>query len=233
MAGVLRKRALSGTHLGTGLLDWHPLRSGLDELNRACSSPDLSFFAKNWIYATIRTVISEQRTMINQNNFTTNSAEQTQKLGEILASELQGGKIICLTGQLGSGKTTFAQGVLKGLGAKGPYTSPTFVVMKHYRITRNTKHETASNVYHIDAYRVGPKDILDLGWEEIISGKKNIVIVEWAERIKAIVPKSAIWIEFKHLKDNMRELEVSSKRKTKNVKLQPKTKKQFVFGFAL
>jgi len=141
----------------------------------------------------------------------------------MLASELKGGEIICLTGELGSGKTTFAQGVLKGLGAKGPYTSPTFVVMKKYHETRNTKHVTqkekknkllhvtcymSCDVYHIDAYRVGPKDILDLGWEEIIAGKNNIIIVEWAERIKAIIPKGSLWLKFRHLKDDERKISV-------------------------
>ena len=162
--------------------------------------------------------------------FVTNSAKQTQKFGEMLAKELRGGpaspdkraclasrggEIICLTGELGSGKTTFAQGVLKGLGVKGPYTSPTFLVMKHYKkefpisnfqfpnksqITKlkTQKKYQIQNIYHIDAYRVGPKDILELGWREIIAGKNNIVIVEWAERIKSIVPKSAIWIKFEH-----------------------------------
>lgn len=133
--------------------------------------------------------------------FVTTSSKQTRKMGEILAKELKGGEIICLSGELGSGKTTFAQGVLKGLRAKGPYTSPTFVVMKHYKAGRR-------NIYHIDVYRVESKDILDLGWEEIIAGKNNIVIVEWAERIKRIIPRDAIWIKFEHLKDDERKISV-------------------------
>jgi tRNA threonylcarbamoyladenosine biosynthesis protein TsaE len=141
-----------------------------------------------------------------KNAFITTNSAQTQKLGEMLAGELRGGEIICLTGELGSGKTTFAQGVLKGLGVKGPYTSPTFVVMKQYRITRNTKHETVDNVYHIDAYRVGPKDILDLGWEEIIANKKNIIIIEWAERIRAVISKRAVWLKFGHKGENERKI---------------------------
>ena len=145
-----------------------------------------------------------------ENTFITNNARQTQKLGKLLAKELRGGDIICLTGELGSGKTTFAQGILKGLKAKGPYTSPTFLVMKKYRITHNTKHDTRKkkvlrvtcyelhDIYHIDCYRIKTKDILDLGWEEIIADKNNLVIVEWAERIKRIISRSAIWIRFRH-----------------------------------
>jgi tRNA threonylcarbamoyladenosine biosynthesis protein TsaE len=149
--------------------------------------------------------------------FNTISALQTQELGEILAKELQGGEIICLTGELGSGKTTFAQGVLKGLGARGPYTSPTFLVMKHYKkeipnpksqIPNKSKTQNLKiqNIYHIDAYRVGPKDILDLGWEEIVAGENNVVIVEWAERIQNIIPACAIWVNFSYLDDRRRKM---------------------------
>ena len=64
------------------------------------------------------------------------------------------------------------------------------------------------DVYHVDAYRVGPKDILNLGWEEIIADKKNIVIVEWAERIKAIIPRRAIWIKFEHINKESRKISI-------------------------
>ncbi len=190
-------------------------------------------FAKSDFYATI--VIMEKKEI-----FITNSTKQTQKLGEMLAKELRGKEIICLTGELGSGKTTFAQGILKGLGVGGPYTSPTFIVMKQYKIfgksqslarqgstfslsgklSNSSRSNLSRNslpagrqaqgrtlgIYHIDAYRVGPKDILDLGWEEIVSEKNNVVIVEWAEKIRTIVPKRAIWIELKHLEDDKRKI---------------------------
>ncbi len=134
----------------------------------------------------------------------------------MLGEELRGGEILCLTGELGSGKTTFAQGVLKGLGTKGPWTSPTFVVMKEYHIKvrpfpsptcrRGIPQGRTLSVYHIDAYRVGPKDILNLGWKEIIADKKNVVIVEWPERIKKIISKPAVWLEFKHKEKDEREI---------------------------
>ncbi len=150
--------------------------------------------------------------------FITNNFRKTRKLGELLASELRGGEIVCLSGELGSGKTTFSQGVLKGLGAKGPYTSPTFVVMKQYRVMQtppppppltkggNKKGGGIQNIYHFDIYRVGVKDILDLGWDEITANKSNIIIVEWAERIKSIIPKNAIWMKFEHLGKNRRKI---------------------------
>jgi len=130
--------------------------------------------------------------------FITTSKNQTQKLGEELAKELRGGEIICLSGELGAGKTTFTQGLLKGLKAKGPYTSPTFVVIKKYE-----------HIYHIDAYRIKDTDLLELGWEEMLAGKKNITIIEWAERVRKIIPDDAIWINFKWLGENKRELKFS------------------------
>ena len=142
-----------------------------------------------------------------KNVFVTTGSKQTQKLGEALAKEISGGKIICLEGELGSGKTTFAQGFLKGLKVKGPYTSPTFTIIKHYckeipnpkfQIPNKSKKlkSKIQNVYHIDAYRVNSDDILNLGWEEIISDKRNIIIIEWADKIQKIIPKNCLWIKF-------------------------------------
>jgi tRNA threonylcarbamoyladenosine biosynthesis protein TsaE len=131
-----------------------------------------------------------------QKEFITTDSKQTQKLGEILARELRGGEMLCLSGDLGAGKTTFSQGLLKGLGAKRPYTSPTFVIMKKY----------GKNIYHIDAYRVGAEDILGLGWEEIVENKNNVVIIEWAERVRKILPKNIIRINFKWIDENKRKI---------------------------
>ena len=130
--------------------------------------------------------------------FITTNPNQTQKLGGMLAKELKGGKIICLEGELGSGKTTFTQGLLKSLGVRGPCTSPTFVIMKMYK----------DSIFHFDAYRVRDKDILNLGWEELIADKNNIIIVEWADRIQKIIPKRALRIKFKWLGENKRKISI-------------------------
>jgi len=134
--------------------------------------------------------------------FITENSKQTQELGKILAREINTDKIICLEGNLGTGKTTFAQGFLKGLGIKGPFTSPTFVIFKYYK-SRKLKN---FNIYHMDAYRVNAKDVLNLGWKEIVAGKDNIIIIEWADRIKKIIPKGAVWIKFKWLSEKKREI---------------------------
>ena len=111
----------------------------------------------------------------------TENCKETVDLGKSFASKLSGGEIVCLYGNLGTGKTSFSRGILQGLGAKGPYTSPTFVIMKEYKILNNKNIE---NVYHIDAYRIGGDDMMNLGWKELVEYGKNIVIIEWAEKIK-------------------------------------------------
>jgi tRNA threonylcarbamoyladenosine biosynthesis protein TsaE len=150
--------------------------------------------------------------------FITKNSKETQKLGKMLAEELKSGSIIALQGALGSGKTTFTQGFLAGLKVKGPYTSPTFVVLKHYKIkNQKSKIKNSSknskvlkfkiiNIYHADAYRVNSKDILSLGWEEIISNPENIVIIEWADRIRKIIPAQAIWIKFEWVSEKERKV---------------------------
>jgi len=160
-------------------------------------------------------------------SYITNNSKQTQKLGEMLAREIKGGQVVCLSGELGAGKTTFTQGLLKGLKVKGPYTSPTFLVMKQYKKEiSNSKSQIPNksqnpkskiqNIYHVDAYRVDTKDILDLGWEEIIMDKNNVIIIEWADRISGIIPKDSLWISFEWIDENERKITLSSKFKIKN-----------------
>ena len=138
----------------------------------------------------------------------------------MLAEELCGSEIICLSGDLGTGKTTFTQGLLKGLKIKGPYTSPTFNIIKHYRVTRNAKRgaktlcvprSTFHDIYHIDAYRIGSKDILDLGFKDFAGQPNSIVIIEWAERIKKLLPPSALWINFKWVNEKERKITLGDK----------------------
>jgi tRNA threonylcarbamoyladenosine biosynthesis protein TsaE len=156
-------------------------------------------------------------------SFITQNSKQTQKLGEMLAAEILVSKrsdlsqpkrpkevgplsptIICLSGELGAGKTTFTQGLLKGLKVKGPYTSPTFVIMKHYK-------NKANNIYHVDAYRVDNNDIINLGWKEIVADDNSVIIIEWADRIKKIIPKGALWVKFEWVDENKRKIFFKSK----------------------
>ena len=153
-------------------------------------------------------------------NYLTNSYKQTQKLGEKLAKTLlkkDAGKsavVLGLQGDLGGGKTTFLQGFAKGLGVKEKILSPTFVIMKRFK-----------NFYHIDCYRIkNEKDILELGFEEIISDSKNIVAIEWPERIKKRLPKSIIIIKFDFIDKNKREIAVYFEGIKQNAIIDKKTK---------
>jgi len=104
--------------------------------------------------------------------------------------------IVALAGELGSGKTTFIQGFFRGLGIRKRATSPTFIIIRRFALCR----KKFANLYHIDAYRAGnPKEILKLDLAEIFIDPKNIVIIEWADKIRKIIPKDAIWIEFQHV----------------------------------
>ena len=168
-----------------------------------------------------------------QKTFVTKNSKETQKLGEMLAREIRGGCIIALSGDLGSGKTTFTQGFLRGLKIKGPYTSPTFLVIKNYKkevsnfTTRNPsklkiKNKKVQNIYHVDAYRVSLKDILNLGWEEITADKNNVIIIEWADKIKKIIPKGSVWIKFEWIDNNTRKIRIYEDKSLTTFKLTPR-----------
>ena len=141
--------------------------------------------------------------------FKTNSSVQTKKIAGILASELLKTKmkknalVLALSGELGSGKTTFTQGLAKGLGMKEKIKSPTFLIIKSYKLrVKNFK-----NFIHIDAYRLKkPKDILALGWREMSGDTKNIIVIEWAKHIAKILPAHHIDINFKHIPENKRKI---------------------------
>ena len=135
---------------------------------------------------------------------TTNSRRETQAAGTafgVFLAKLPAlssrAVVVALRGELGAGKTTFVQGVAKGLGVKEKILSPTFVIVKSYQLkTINYKL-----LYHIDCYRIkDERDLLALDWEEIASDPKNIVLIEWPERVKKILPKDAISISFETLK---------------------------------
>lgn len=146
------------------------------------------------------------------------SAAQTKKIGQILAEELRGGEIICLSGDLGAGKTTFTQGLLKGLKIKGPYTSPTFAILKEYhRKTQNVKRTLRAprsmfhDIFHIDAYRISSKDLAALGFKDFVGQKNTVVIIEWPEKIKSLIPTDAVWIDFQWVNEKERSITFDAK----------------------
>lgn len=106
-----------------------------------------------------------------------------------------GALVVALIGDLGAGKTTFVRGFSRGLGIRRRPTSPTFVLMRRYGI----RGRRFSNLYHVDAYRIKNPDALHaLGLKEIFADPKNIVLVEWPERAKKILPKKMMRLTFRH-----------------------------------
>ena len=145
------------------------------------------------------------------------SPTATKKVAELLAKELLKHKIrsdsafvVGLVGDLGSGKTTFIQGLAKGLGIRHRLTSPTFLIIRSYKLqTINYKL-----FYHIDAYRLKKsRELLALDFKKIITNPNNIILIEWADKIKQSLPKKMIWIRFEYgKKENERTINIGLKK---------------------
>lgn len=130
--------------------------------------------------------------------YTSQNEKQTLFFAENFAKKLKAGDVIALTGNLGSGKTVFTKGIAKALNIKERVSSPTFNIIKIYNIPRAiNKKINAEYLCHIDAYRLkSSKDLIELGIDEILSSKKTITIIEWADKVKNILPKNNISIQF-------------------------------------
>jgi len=150
-------------------------------------------------------------------NLKTTSAKQTQKVAKLLAQEISRLKtkkpiVLALTGDLGSGKTTFIQGFIKGLGIKKRIISPTFVIIKSYKLHK-PKNKNWNLIYHIDCYRLQkPKELIDLGFKNLLNQFGSIFLIEWAEKIKKILPKNTVWLKFQYgEKENERTIRINPK----------------------
>ena len=159
---------------------------------------------------------------IRKKVFITNSSKATQELGRDFAKVLKKGDIVCLYGDLGSGKTTFVQGLAEGLGIKQRIISPTFIIIRSYSL-KSQKSKVKSQKYnskvkslgirtffHIDLYRIDDeKSITNLGIEEIINDPQNIVAIEWAEKLKSFLPTKRIDVNFFYEKEGVRKVAFS------------------------
>ncbi len=134
--------------------------------------------------------------------------KQIKETAEKLLNEIKKGKgdgatILALFGDLGAGKTTITKEIASILGVKENVISPTFVIMKKYQ----TKDSRFKNLIHIDAYRLDEhKDILVLGWEEMLKDKDNLIIVEWPEKIESYLPKDVYSVKLEHKDETTRKI---------------------------
>lgn len=132
------------------------------------------------------------------------SSEDTKNLAKKLTGELKG--VIALTGELGAGKTTFVQGFAEGLKIKDKIISPTFILIRQHQIPH-----TSNILYHLDLYRLNEiKDIRQLGINELAENPGNIVLIEWAEKGKSLLPKETSWIKFETINESKRRITISS-----------------------
>lgn len=146
-------------------------------------------------------------------HFISKSTAETHTFAENFLRDLvpnkDGATVLCLSGDLGAGKTAFAKelGSLLGIN-KDEITSPTFVIEKIYKIT----HPHFTHFIHIDAYRLEKgSELLSLGWEEIIADTNNLICIEWPEKVKEIIPQSAITLSLKFIDENTREITLHGK----------------------
>ena len=134
-------------------------------------------------------------------NITTNNSQETEKLGFEFTNKITDGGIICLYGDLGSGKTTFVKGLAKGLGISERIISPTFVIVRQHNLENNI------TFYHIDLYRLeSERELQSIGLPDIFSEKNAIVLVEWAERLGKYLPEKRWDIKFQNLENDQRKI---------------------------
>ena len=132
----------------------------------------------------------------------TQSAEETQRLGAKLGSLFltQKGRglphVLCLSGELGSGKTTFVQGLAKGLEINKRLPSPTFIIVRRYTIPQ------LSFLFHLDLYRINnEREAASLGFSEMLKVPRAVIVVEWPDRLGALIPHKRIEAWFSALEN--------------------------------
>lgn len=135
-----------------------------------------------------------------------NDPDETFRMGRIIGKTLNEGAIVALIGELGAGKTGLTQGIARGLDVGEEYsvTSPTFTLINEY--------PGRLKLVHLDVYRLsGSADLPDLGYEEYIFGK-GVVVIEWAEKIRDVIPDESLFITMTYLDQTRRRIEISGGR---------------------
>lgn len=129
------------------------------------------------------------------------NAEQTRRLGVRLGTLLKPGDVVCLSGDMGAGKTVFSAGVGVGWGALTPLTSPTFNLVHVHERERDKTH-----LYHLDCYRLESEaDAETIGLDDILDGS-GAALLEWPERIRSLLPDERLWVELRVLEPTRRSV---------------------------
>jgi tRNA threonylcarbamoyladenosine biosynthesis protein TsaE len=136
--------------------------------------------------------------------FETKGSKETAKIAAALAKRMKGGEVVALIGNLGAGKTTFAQAFAKALGVKERVQSPTFIFMHEHRL--KPRKGAPAYFVHADAYRGGVPELRNIGIEEYFGRPDAVVLIEWADRVKAMLPKKLVTVRLKHLGGDRRSV---------------------------
>ena len=138
---------------------------------------------------------------VNKQKIISKSYRDTMKLGQELSQKITKGDVICLDGDLGSGKTTFMKGVMEGYGYSGTVNSPTFTIINIY--------DSNPVVVHADGYREEiARNWINIGINDYLYSKDVVTFVEWPDRIIDMLPGHEKYIKFKHIDDNIREITI-------------------------
>lgn len=136
----------------------------------------------------------------------TQNENETKKLAKALAAKLSGGEVIGLIGDLGTGKTVFVKGLAQGLGIKRTINSPTFVLMKVYKIK---KHQTLKNLVHIDAYRLkSAVSLEEIGINDYLYQDDSVVVIEWADKVRKLLGNIGLIINMESIDDKKRRISI-------------------------
>ena len=158
----------------------------------------------------------------NTIEFFSRSAEQTRRVGMRLGAMLHQGDLVCLQGDLGAGKTTFVQGLAQGWGSTDAVSSPTFVLVNVYR-----KPEGVS-LFHLDTYRIeSTPEAEELDLDMMLA--QGPLVIEWAERVRTILPGENLWIKLEYLDEEQRLMQATANGKHYETLLQEL--RQNMFGF--
>ena len=144
--------------------------------------------------------------------YNTLSDSETRTCGQKLSSELRGGDIVLLHGELGAGKTTLVKGIATGLGIEDEMTSPTFSLMNTHVILSGVEGSPGkgTNFVHIDTYRLeNEQELIDIGIEDYLGEENTICVIEWPEKIPNLLKeKTTTNITIEHLAENKRLIKI-------------------------
>lgn len=136
---------------------------------------------------------------------TTRNEEETHKLAAEIGEKVKNGGLVCLFGDLGTGKTTLTKGIAEHFGIeKFSIKSPTYTYVRKHELDNGT------HIFHIDLYRLnGEDELLEEEINEILENKKNIVIIEWADRMEKSLPKDRIDVFLEYVDENSRKITIN------------------------